>query len=315
MNQRRWHCLARTWPASSTATRSGSTASLDDVIRVDCLEITKVVPLNREVPRVIAIANQKGGVGKTTTAVNLSACIGSLGKHVLLIDMDAQANCTSGLGFEKSPNESLYPVLLGESTLEEKIKETDYDGVSLIPSEFDLCAAEVELARMSFDAGSGDPDHHLTWLKEALNPIVKRRRFDVVLIDCPPSLGKLTLSVLIAANSLLIPLQCEYYSLEGISSITGLMEQLKTSKVNKNLELIGVLMTMFDSRTNLSRMVVNEVREHFGDKVFRTVIPRATRVAESPSHGKPILYYDPYSAGSVAYETAAGELINRLGLT
>ena len=315
MNQRRWHCLARTWPASSTATRSGSTASLDDVIRGDCLEITKVVPLNREVPRVIAIANQKGGVGKTTTAVNLSACIGSLGKHVLLIDMDAQANCTSGLGFEKSPNESLYPVLLGESTLEEKIKETDYDGVSLIPSEFDLCAAEVELARMSFDAGSGDPDHHLTWLKEALNPIVKRRRFDVVLIDCPPSLGKLTLSVLIAANSLLIPLQCEYYSLEGISSITGLMEQLKTSKVNKNLELIGVLMTMFDSRTNLSRMVVNEVREHFGDKVFRTVIPRATRVAESPSHGKPILYYDPYSAGSVAYETAAGELINRLGLT
>ena len=284
-------------------------------MRVDCLEITKVVPLNREVPRVIAIANQKGGVGKTTTAVNLSACIGSLGKHVLLIDMDAQANCTSGLGFEKSPNESLYPVLLGESTLEEKIKETDYDGVSLIPSEFDLCAAEVELARMSFDAASSHPDRHLNWLKEALKPIVKRRRFDVVLIDCPPSLGKLTLSVLIAANSLLIPLQCEYYSLEGISSITGLMEQLKTSKVNKNLELVGVLMTMFDSRTNLSRMVVNEVREHFGNKVFRTVIPRATRVAESPSHGKPILYYDPYSAGSVAYETAAGELINRLGLT
>ena len=314
MNQRRWHCLARTWPASSTATRSGSTASLDDVIRVDCLEITKVVPLNREVPRVIAIANQKGGVGKTTTAVNLSACIGSLGKRVLLIDMDAQANCTSGLGFEKLPNESLYPVLLGESTLEEKIKETDYDGVSLIPSEFDLCAAEVELARMSFAASSGDPDHHLNWLKAALKPIVKGRRFDVVLIDCPPSLGKLTLSVLIAAHSLLIPLQCEYYPLEGISSITGLMEQLKASKVNKNLQLIGVLMTMFDSRTNLSRMVVNEVREHFGDKVFHTVIPRATRVAESPSHGKPILYYDPYSAGSVAYETAAGELINRLGL-
>ena len=264
--------------------------------------------------RVIAIANQKGGVGKTTTAVNLSACLGSLGKHVLLIDMDAQANCTSGLGFEKSPNESLYPVLLGEGILEEKIKETEYDGVSLIPSEFDLCAAEVELARMSFDAGTGDPDQHLNWLKNALKPIVNRRRFDVVMIDCPPSLGKLTLSVLIAANSLLIPLQCEYYPLEGISSITDLMEQLKTSKVNKNLELAGVLMTMFDSRTNLSRMVVNEVREHFGDKVFRTVIPRATRVAESPSHGKPILYYDPYSAGSVAYETAAGELINRLGL-
>jgi len=266
------------------------------------------------VPRVIAIANQKGGVGKTTTAVNLSACIGSLGKRVLLIDMDAQANCTSGMGFEKSANESLYPVLLGETTLEKKIKETNYEGVSLIPSEFDLCAAEVELARMSFDTEDSNPDQHLNWLKEALKPIVKSRQFDVVLIDCPPSLGKLTLSVLIAANSLLIPLQCEYYPLEGISSITGLMEQLKTSKINKNLGLIGVLMTMFDSRTNLSRMVVNEVREHFGDNVFRTVIPRATRVAESPSHGKPILYYDPYSAGSVAYETAAREVINRLGM-
>ena len=135
-----------------------------------------------------------------------------------------------------------------------------------------------------------------------------------MLIDCPPSLGKLTLSVLIAATGLLIPLQCEYYPLEGISSITDLMEQLKSSGVNRKLELLGVLMTMFDSRTNLSRMVVAEVREHFGDKVFRTVIPRATRVAESPSHGKPILYYDPYSAGSAAYEAAAGEMIKRLGL-
>jgi chromosome partitioning protein len=270
------------------------------------------------VPRVIAIANQKGGVGKTTTAVNLSACLGTLGKRVLLIDMDAQANCTSGLGLEKTLNASLYPVLLGESTLEEKIKKTDYEGVSLIPSEFDLCAAEVELARMSFDVDNGEADEnrerHLTWLKEALQPIVNGRRFDVVLIDCPPSLGKLTLSVLIAAHGLLIPLQCEYYSLEGISSITDLMEQLRTSGVNKNLELTGVLMTMFDSRTNLSRLVVGEVRKHFGDKVFRAVIPRATRVAESPSHGKPILYYDPYSAGSAAYEVAAAELLKRLNL-
>ena len=290
-----------------------SSPTLKRLSPVDCLEITQGVPLNRAVPRVIAIANQKGGVGKTTTAVNLSACLGSLGKRVLLIDMDAQANCTSGLGFEKTPNESLYPVLLGEGTLEEKIRETGFDGVSLIPSEFDLCAAEVELARMSFDTGSGDPDHHLNWLKKALQPVVKGRRFDVVLIDCPPSLGKLTLSVLIAATGLLIPLQCEYYPLEGISSITDLMEQLKRSGVNRKLELLGVLMTMYDSRTNLSRMVVAEVREHFGAKVFRTVIPRATRVAESPSHGKPILYYDPYSAGSAAYEVAAGEMLKRLG--
>ncbi len=182
-------------------------------------------------PRVIAIANQKGGVGKTTTAVNLSACLGSLGKRVLLIDMDAQANCTSGLGFEKTPNESLYPVLLGEAKLEEKIRKTGCDGVSLIPSEFDLCAAEVELARMSFDSSSGNPDRHLNWLKEALQPVVKGRRFDVVLIDCPPSLGKLTLSVLIAATSLLIPLQCEYYPLEGISSIT------KTEPLETHLRL------------------------------------------------------------------------------
>ena len=297
------------------AVLSGVTNGFDNTIRVECLDITRVVPLNRAVPRVIAIANQKGGVGKTTTAVNLSACLGALGKRVLLIDMDAQANCTSGLGLEKTPNASLYPVLLGESTLEEQIKETDYEGVSLIPSEFDLCAAEVELARMSFDVdNSENRERHLTWLKEALQPIVNGRRFDVVLIDCPPSLGKLTLSVLIAAHGLLIPLQCEYYSLEGISSITDLMEQLRTSGVNKNLELTGVLMTMFDSRTNLSRLVVSEVRKHFGDKVFRTVIPRATRVAESPSHGKPILYYDPYSAGSAAYEGTSKELAKRLGL-
>ena len=269
-------------------------------------------------PRVIAIANQKGGVGKTTTAVNLSACLGSIGKRVLLIDMDAQANCTSGLGHEKTPNASLYPVLLGERKLENQIVKTKFEGISLIPSEFDLCAAEVELARLSFEtAGTKSrkkSDRHLTWLKDALTPVTKSDDYDVILIDCPPSLGKLTLSVLIAADGILIPLQCEYYPLEGISSITDLMDQLKTSSVNKGLELIGVLMTMFDSRTNLSRLIVGEVREHFGDKVFRTVIPRATRVAEAPSHGKPILHYDSYSAGSASYEVAALELVKRLGL-
>ena len=174
------------------------------------------------------------------------------------------------------------------------------------------------MARLSFESTGTKTrkkaDRHLTWLKDALTPVAKGSEYDVVLIDCPPSLGKLTLSVLIAADGLLIPLQCEYYPLEGISSITDLMDQLRSSGVNKNLELIGVLMTMFDSRTNLSRLVVGEVREHFGDKVFRTVIPRATRVAEAPSHGKPILHYDPYSAGSAAYEVAAIELVKRLGL-
>ena len=269
-------------------------------------------------PSVIAITNQKGGVGKTTTSVNLSACLGAIGINVLLIDIDAQANCTSGLGFEKKPNASLYPVLLGERKLTDQIIKTECENVSLIPSEFDLCAAEVELARLSFETtkekDNKNSDHHLTWLKEALKPISKTKKYDVVLIDCPPSLGKLTLSVLIASQMLLIPLQCEYYPLEGISSITDLMNQLKESGVNKKLELIGVLMTMFDSRTNLSRMVVREVREHFKDKVFKTIIPRATRIAEAPSHGKPIIQYDPYSAGSAAYESAAVELSKRLGL-
>ena len=269
-------------------------------------------------PSVIAITNQKGGVGKTTTAVNISACLGAIGIKVLLIDMDAQANCTSGLGFEKKSNASLYPVLLGERKLADQIIKTECENVSIIPSEFDLCAAEVELARLSFETNKGksrkNPDHHLTWLKEALKPIVKDKQFDVILIDCPPSLGKLTLSVLIASQMLLIPLQCEYYPLEGISSITDLMNQLKSSGINKQLELVGVLMTMFDSRTNLSRMVVGEVREHFKDKVFKTIIPRATRIAEAPSHGKPIIQYDPHSAGSVAYESAAIELAERLGI-
>ena len=166
--------------------------------------------------------------------------------------MDAQANCTSGLGHEKTANASLYPVLLGERKLEEQITKTECEGVSLIPSEFDLCAAEVELARLSFESTGTKTrkkaDRHLTWLKDALTPVAKGSEYDVVLIDCPPSLGKLTLSVLIAADGLLIPLQCEYYPLEGISSITDLMDQLRSSGVNKNLELIGVLMTMFDSR-------------------------------------------------------------------
>ena len=270
-------------------------------------------------PSVIAITNQKGGVGKTTTAVNMSACLGAIGIKVLLIDMDAQANCTSGLGFEKKPNTSLYPVLLGECKLTDQILTTEVENLSLIPSEFDLCAAEVELARLSFETTKGksrkNTEHHLTWLKEALRPISQGEQFDVVLIDCPPSLGKLTLSVLIASDMLLIPLQCEYYPLEGISSITDLMNQLKTSGINKKLELIGVLMTMFDSRTNLSRMVVREVREHFKNKVFNTIIPRATRIAEAPSHGKPIIEYDPYSAGSAAYESAAQELAKRLGIS
>ena len=228
--------------------------------------------------------------------------------------MDAQANCTSGLGFEKPPNESLYPVLLGEGSLEDKIKETEFDGVSLIPSEFDLCAAEVELARLSFDGGDGKPDHHLNWLKEALQPVVKGRRFEVVLIDCPPSLGTLTLNAFVAADSVLVPLQCEYYALEGISMLNKLVVQVREGGENPALRVLGIVMTMFDGRTRLSQQVLEEVRGHFPDLVFETRIPRSTRLAEAPSHGKPIRHYDPHGQGTACYAVLAVEVAERLRL-
>lgn len=251
----------------------------------------------------IAVANQKGGVGKTTTAVNLSACLALLGKRVLLFDMDPQANATSGLGLEKTPGASAYRPLLGEGTLMEKIQTTAFERLEAIPSELDLCGADLELARL---------ENHLGRAREALQPVLASDRFDLVMIDCPPSLGVLTLNAFAAADKLLVPLQCEYYALEGISMITRLLNQLRDTGVNSNLELLGVVMTMFDGRTNLSNQVVGEVRQHFGDLVFETVIPRATRLAEAPSFGKPIVHYDKYSAGSAAYEVLAQEVVERL---
>lgn len=255
--------------------------------------------------KVVAVANQKGGVGKTTTAVNLSACVAALGRRVLLFDLDPQANATSGLGLEKVEGASAYRPLLGEGSLTEKIQPTAFDGLSIIPSEVDLCAADLELAR---------GENYLQRVTLGLHPILESGRFDLVILDCPPSLGILTMNAFAAADGLLVPLQCEYYALEGISMINRILGQLRDNGVNPRLELLGVVMTMFDSRTKLSNQVVGEVREHFGDRVFETMIPRSTRLAEAPSFGKPIIHYDKYSAGSAAYEILAQEFVQRLGI-
>jgi chromosome partitioning protein len=253
--------------------------------------------------KVIAVANQKGGVGKTTTAVNLAACVASVGRRVLLFDLDPQANATSGVGLEKTEGASSYRVLLGEGLLANKLQKTSFPGLEIIPSEVDLCGADFELARA---------ENHLQRVSRALEPLLQSQSFDLVLVDCPPSLGVLTLNAFAAADGVLVPLQCEYYALEGISMLNRVMTQLHDNGVNTRLELTGVVMTMFDGRTRLSQQVVGEVRDHFGDKVFETVIPRSTRLAEAPSFGKPIIHYDKYSPGSAAYELLAQEFLSRL---
>jgi chromosome partitioning protein len=253
--------------------------------------------------KVIAVANQKGGVGKTTTAVNLAACVAAAGRRVLLFDLDPQANATSGLGLEKLEGASAYRVLLGEGGLLEKIQNTGFERLAVIPSEMDLCGLDIELPRV---------ENHLGQVARALQPVLDSQRFDLVLVDCPPSLGVLTLNAMAAADGVLVPLQCEYYALEGISMLNRIMSQLHDNGVNSRLELTGVVMTMYDSRTKLSQQVVSEVREHFAERVFETVIPRTTRLAEAPSFGKPIIHYDKFSSGAAAYELLAQELLARL---
>jgi chromosome partitioning protein len=253
--------------------------------------------------KVIAIANQKGGVGKTTTAVNLAACLAALGKRVLLFDLDPQANATSGLGLEKTEGGSAYRVLLGEGSLLDKIKNTACERLEIVPSEVDMCGLDVELARS---------ENHLLRVAGVLRPVLESQRFDVVFVDCPPSLGILTLNAFAASDGLLVPLQCEYYALEGISMMNRVLAQLRDAGINPRLDIFGVVMTMFDSRTKLCNEVVAEVRNLLGTRVFETVIPRSTRLAEAPSFGKPIIYYDKYSAGAAAYELLAQEVLARL---
>jgi chromosome partitioning protein len=268
------------------------------------IDIFFAPPTVSRVPtQVIAVANQKGGVGKTTTSVNLAACLAALGQRVLLVDLDPQANATSGLGLEKTEGHSAYQPLLGEGALDEKIKPTAYENLSIIPSELDMCGAEVEMSRL---------ENHIHRFKNILEPVRNSGRFDIIVIDCPPALGILTLNVFAATDWLLVPLQCEYYALEGVSSINRIINQLRDTGVNPDLKLLGVLMTMFDGRTRLAAQVVGEVRQHFGHLVFDTLIPRTTRLAEAPSFGKPIIYYDKYSMGASAYEVFSEEVVKRL---
>jgi chromosome partitioning protein len=269
------------------------------------LETPPQFSFNNPVPtKVIAVANQKGGVGKTTTAVNLAACLASMELKVLLFDLDPQANATSGVGLEKIEGGSAYRVLLGEGNLLDKIKPTAYDRLEVVPSEVDLCGADLQMSRM---------ENHLLRVKEALQPVLATGRFDMVLIDCPPSLGLLTLNAFVASHSLLIPLQCEYYALEGITMLHRMLDQLREANINPELNVFGVVMTMFDGRTKLCNEVVGEVRKQLGDKVFETQIPRSTRLAEAPSFGQPIIYYDKYSSGAAAYQLLAQEVVERLG--
>ncbi|HTJ00660.1 MAG TPA: ParA family protein [Dongiaceae bacterium] len=259
--------------------------------------------IKRVPTKVIAVANQKGGVGKTTTTINLAACLAAMGQKVLLLDLDPQANATSGLGLEKLEGGSAYRPLMGEGSLAEKIKPTAYERLEIIPSEVDLCGADIELARL---------DNHLHRLRNALQPVRDNHGYDLVLIDCPPSLGILTLNAFAAADSVLVPLQCEYYALEGISMLNRIIAQIHDAGANPHLALFGIVMTMYDGRTKLSQQVVDEVRQHFGTTIFETLIPRTTRLAEAPSFGKPIIYYDRSGPGAAAYELLAQEVLTRL---
>lgn len=250
--------------------------------------------------RVMAVINQKGGVGKSTTVINLSACLGESKKKVLVIDFDPQGNSTSGYGVEKEELEhDIYDVILHDYPVEDVIMETCENNVFIAPATIQLATAEIELvtamARESV-------------LKDAIANI--RDEFDYILIDCPPSLGLLTINALIAANSLLIPIQCEYYALEGVAKLLESMQMVKR-RMNPELEIFGVLMTMFDSRTTLSKQVVDEVQNYFGKKMFKTIIPRNVKLSEAPSHGMPVIQYARVSKGSLAYMKLAKEVVAR----
>ncbi|MGI6405876.1 MAG: ParA family protein [Syntrophaceticus sp.] len=248
--------------------------------------------------RIIAIANQKGGVAKTTTAVNLSACLAAWDRKVLLVDIDPQGNATSGLGVDRDNlTSSIYDLLLGEREIEGVIVDTGIENLDLVPANISLAGAEIEMVGM---------EKRETKLRDCLMPI--KDRYHYIFIDCPPSLGLLTINALTTASSVLIPIQCEYYALEGVGQLLQTIN-LVQQRLNPHLFLEGVLLTMFDARTNLAIQVVDEVKNYFGDKVFSTVIPRNVRLSEAPSHGKPVITYDPRSKGAILYKELAQEVM------
>ena len=251
--------------------------------------------------KVIALANQKGGVGKTTTAVNFSACLAEKRKKVLLVDLDPQANATSGLGVEKEFGASIFPALMGEVDAKSVIKETGVKNLDIIPSELDLAGAEILIARQ---------DDYLHRLKEALSPVIESNTYDFVVLDCPPSLGILFMNALNVADEVIIPIQCEYLALEGLSVMVDIVSQIADAD-NPKLHISGILMTMYNVSTNLSQQVVQEVVTHFGDKVFETLIPRNVRLSEAPSYGKAIIEYDKHCVGAVAYRNLVKEFLKR----
>ena len=254
----------------------------------------------RSMSKVIAVANQKGGVGKTTSAVNIAASLGAKGKNTLLVDIDPQGNSTSGVGFDRRSLETTsYDILINGAKGQDAVRQTAFAGLSVIPSSADLAAAEIELA---------DIPAREAVLKNALAPL--RAAYDFILIDCPPSLGLITTNALNAADSVLIPVQCEYYALEGLSQLMNSVQAVKR-RYNDRLELEGVLLTMYDGRLNLTQQVVTEIKKYFPRKVFSTVIPRTVRLSEAPSYGQPILYYDRSNKGAQAYSALADEILKK----